>query len=88
MTGRMLRRQVISTLSSPVGYFNTLCLCKRHNGIRHKLTPSHSSGTSWRGWPGVARFSNRPVSGLVWLLGLESNLEVSEKNLEQLSGGN
>ena len=49
MTGKVLRRQVISTLPSSVGYFNTQCLCKRHNGTCHKLTPSQSSGTSRRG---------------------------------------
>lgn len=49
MMGKVLRRQVISTLSSSVGYFNTQCLCKRHNGTCHKLTPSQSSGTSRRG---------------------------------------
>lgn len=48
MTEKVLRRQIISTVSSSVGYFNILCLCKRHNGTRHKLTPSRSSGTSWR----------------------------------------
>lgn len=49
MMGKVLRRQVISTLSSSVGYFNTQCLCKRHNGTCHKLTLSQSSGTSRRG---------------------------------------
>lgn len=49
MTGKVLRRQVISTLSSSVGYFNTQYLCKRHNGTCHKLTLSQSSGTSRRG---------------------------------------
>lgn len=49
MTGKVLRRQVISTLSSSVGYFNTQYLCKRHNGTCQKLTLSQSSGTSRRG---------------------------------------
>lgn len=49
MTEKVLRRQVISTVSSSVGYFNTRCLCKRHNGTCHKLTLSQSSGTSRRG---------------------------------------
>lgn len=67
MTGKVLRRQVISTVSSSVGYFNILCLCKSHNGTRHKLTLSQSLGTSWRDMGELSGFSNQAVSRL-WLL--------------------
>lgn len=62
MTGKVLRRQVISTVSSSVGYFNILCLCKNHNGTRHKLTLSQSLGTSWRDAGNCPGFSNQAVS--------------------------
>lgn len=64
MTGKVLRRQVISTVSSSVGYFNILCLCKSYNGTRHKLTLSQSLDTSWRDWGGLSGFSNQAVSRL------------------------
>lgn len=96
MTGKVLRRQVISTLPSSVGYFNTQCLCKRHNGTCHKLTPSQSSGTSRRGRLQLLGLRDRRCLGAGSLLRVilaplrkapERNLKVSEKTQSNYLSG-